>query len=254
MNEPNEPNEPNEAEAQAGQSSPTADDKLADEFRRLKESLEEKMQSLSIEVRHKLDYGIHHFDMLRNVHEVMDRCRNYMAHLPDSPGAPSAELTLGQLMAQDWDGNLAKIGVPALTPKRQDDASTQISTAWQRDDNPARHLQLKLMDNQYWLASPDGMQKIAASTRTSELHYIKERFDCDDFASLFRSACATFYGCNAVGFVWDYTGRHSYNIAACLADDGSIVFRVIEPQDDTFVAHDMQRKAPYSLENGLVLM
>jgi len=43
--------------------------------------------------------------------------------------------------------------------------------------------------------------------------YRPERYDCDDFALMYKSAYALFHGVNAIGFVIDWDGSsHAYNI------------------------------------------
>ena len=225
-------------------------------FKRLKDTFEAKSKALANDVEQKLAYSVHNFHLMAELHHLLDEARNGLSYLqdPEAPGA-SVELTIGQLMAQDWHGNLSRIGASStLTVLTVAAGTSPIQTAWMQDSNPARHLQLIMMDGTYWLPTVEDMHKIAESTRTADLHYIKERFDCDDFAGLFRGLCSVFYGVNSVGYVVDYSGRHSYNIAACTAANGGVEFRVIEPQSDRFVAHSMEHKAPYNMEQGFVLM
>ena len=61
--------------------------------------------------------------------------------------------------------------------------------------------------------------------------YRPERFDCDDFALMYKSAYALFHGINAIGFVVDWDGTsHAYNIV--WTHDGVVL---VEPQNGNVV-------------------
>lgn len=62
---------------------------------------------------------------------------------------------------------------------------------------------------------------------TGVLPYRPERFDCEDFAALYKVMHAFVLGVNAVGIVVDWTGGHAYNIV--IMSDGSV--NLVEPQN-----------------------
>lgn len=94
---------------------------------------------------------------------------------------------------------------------------------------------LKLVDDiKYWTTSYEEWFKIILEDTIDKKKYIKERFDCDDFAKVFKCHCIEKYGLNAVGLVRDFLGRHAYNV---IVDDTATAF-IYEPQNDTFIKAD----------------
>lgn len=94
------------------------------------------------------------------------------------------------------------------------------------------------MDSVYWAPSRDGFETIRneRGTQNSWLPYTTDRFDCEDFASAFRTYATRDYGVNTVGIVVDWSAdpTHSYNIIL-LANDDVLLY---EPQSDTTFSPD----------------
>ena len=66
-----------------------------------------------------------------------------------------------------------------------------------------------------------------AARLTGVLPYRPERFDCEDFAALYKVMHAFVLGVNSVGIVVDWTGGHAYNVV--IMSDGAV--NLVEPQN-----------------------
>ena len=151
--------------------------------------------------------------------------------------------------SHEFTQNLAKIGVVAKTIEWQ-----AVEKSWYSSSNPAGRLKLVPLDSKYWAVNAAGWEKILAEIDTRQDKYIAERYDCNHFAWRAKGEIDYQFGLNGCGFVIDYSGRHSYNIALCVADDGSIEWRVCEPQADAWVASEQLDRPPYNLATGTVLL
>lgn len=78
------------------------------------------------------------------------------------------------------------------------------------------------------------------------LPYRPERFDCEDYAALYKVVHSFVLGVNAVGIVIDWSGGHAYNIV--IKSDGSV--SLIEPQSNTVVLPGLEDK--YSFKRILI--
>jgi hypothetical protein len=81
---------------------------------------------------------------------------------------------------------------------------------------------------------------------TGVLPYRPERFDCEDYAALYKVLHAFVLGVNAIGIVVDWTGGHSYNIV--ILSDGTV--KLIEPQNGKVV--DPGAKGTFAFERVLI--
>lgn len=78
------------------------------------------------------------------------------------------------------------------------------------------------------------------------LPYRPERFDCEDYASLYKVMHAFVLGVNAVGIVIDWTGGHAYNIV--ILSDGEV--KLIEPQNGKVI--EPGAKGTFAFERVLI--
>ena len=116
-----------------------------------------------------------------------------------------------------------------------------------RDDVLTKDVKWRQLDGKYFLCSKEVMEQIASFAWQKFLPYRKEKFDCDDFAFLFKSWVNLVYGLNNVGLVIDDSTSHAYNIV--VTNDGYL--RVFEPQTGKW--HELGTGL-YKLEKGLVLL
>ncbi len=100
-------------------------------------------------------------------------------------------------------------------------------------------------DEIYKTVSLSSLKRIIDEDKTDLLKYIKETFDCENFAELFKSRMALNYGINAVGQVMNYSGGHAFNIIICT--DG--VF-ILEPQSDKLYSAPFDKLSKAYLVSG----
>ena len=108
-----------------------------------------------------------------------------------------------------------------------------------------------LLDNRYWAvdhAAWDAMIKAYGPDRNA---YVKERYDCDDFAFAFKGGMGHRYEVNGVGIVINYAQHHAYNLLL-VNDNGVCTAEFVEPQQDQFVRSPMPTL--YKLTTGLVII
>ena len=106
-------------------------------------------------------------------------------------------------------------------------------------------ISLKTLDGKYWTCSLDDLKRILEWDWTDQRKWASDRFDCDDFAFMFRARMAWFFGINAIAFVDDYSAAHAYNIM--VMPDGTL--RGIEPQNDL---RGIIGKGSYTLQRGRI--
>lgn len=108
-----------------------------------------------------------------------------------------------------------------------------------------------MLDDRYWAvdrATWDAMIEAYGPDRNA---YVKERYDCDDFAFAFKGGMGHRYEVNGVGIVINYAQHHAYNILL-VNEGGSLVAEFLEPQQDRFVRTPMPTL--YTLTTGLIVI
>ena len=106
------------------------------------------------------------------------------------------------------------------------------------------------LDNIYYMASEEDMLNIIAWDWIDKRKWISQKFDCDDFAFAFKSHVSEYFGLNQVGWVNDYSGRHSFNLI--IFPTGHLW--VFEPQTDSFAFLNERNRDTYPMERGLLLL
>jgi len=78
------------------------------------------------------------------------------------------------------------------------------------------------MDGEYYLTDEAGVETITEYGQTELLSYKKARFDCEDFATVFKGTAARHFGVNGVGLVIDWSAdpAHAYNLIVYTTEDG----------------------------------
>ena len=106
------------------------------------------------------------------------------------------------------------------------------------------------LDETYWGVSLETWQLILAYNGTDKKRYVKDTFDCDNFAILFAGSVADKFGINGAGIVIDYSGGHAYSALLVATADG-LAFATIEPQNDQFV---IKMDGMYDAEFGFIML
>jgi len=106
------------------------------------------------------------------------------------------------------------------------------------------------LDQVYYLTSEANFLNIVAWDWVDTYEYRKERFDCENFAFLFKAQVDLFFQLNQVGLVIDYNSGHAYNLV--LYPNGKV--QVLEPQSDALYIWTGRPEAFYSLRNAIVLI
>ena len=107
------------------------------------------------------------------------------------------------------------------------------------------------LDSTYWGVSLETWHLILAYNGTDKKRYVKDTFDCDNFAILFAGSVADKFSINGAGIVIDYSGGHAYSALLVVTEDGSLAFATIEPQNDEFV---IKMDGMYDAEFGFIML
>jgi hypothetical protein len=106
------------------------------------------------------------------------------------------------------------------------------------------------LDRKYYLTDQSNFLNIVAWDWTDSYDYIRERFDCDKFAIMFKSRVNKRFLLNQVGVVLDYGSGHAYNLI--IYPDGNIM--LLEPQNDVIFCWTRRIKVIYPLTEAYVLL
>lgn len=106
------------------------------------------------------------------------------------------------------------------------------------------------LDETYWGVSLETWHLILAYNGTDKKRYVKDTFDCDNFAILFAGSVADKFSINGAGIVIDYSGGHAYSALLVATEDGP-AFATIEPQNDEFV---IKTEGMYDAEFGFIML
>ena len=108
-------------------------------------------------------------------------------------------------------------------------------------------MEILALDNKYQVTTQKDMKKIIDWDWTDNKTYVKEKYDCDNFAFSFKAMVDRKFGVNNVGLVIDYSAGHAYNII--VFNDGAV--RLFEPQTDKWPRIGT---AMYKFEEGKILI
>ena len=112
------------------------------------------------------------------------------------------------------------------------------------------------LDSKYWVVGEDAAMDAVRSCHTDALKYVADRFDCDKFARTLYADLPLKFQLNSVGFVLDWSGRHSYNLLVVDekpdADAPVLGVRWVEPQSDAEIK--LHSKPYYDLGSGIVIL
>ena len=106
------------------------------------------------------------------------------------------------------------------------------------------------MDSNYRVCGLDDWQRVIEWDFVDQKQYLKDLFDCEDFAFHFKSRCAYHFGLNSVGLVIDWSAGHGYNVI--LLSDGRML--VYEPQTDEYWELKERPGEAYKMANAIILL
>ena len=105
------------------------------------------------------------------------------------------------------------------------------------------------LDQTYYLTDQSNFLNIVAWDWTDSIDYLRETFDCENFAFLFKANIDLFFHLNQVGLVIDYQAGHAYNLV--VYPNGGV--QIIEPQSDGLWFWNV-RPDVYNLQGAIVLI
>ena len=112
--------------------------------------------------------------------------------------------------------------VPSSTEVSQEDIEAAVSDQY----GEAAAEDILFLDGRYFSTDSEGFDSMDRLDVIEYLPYRPARFDCENFADLFKTTSALIFGVNTVGVVIDWSGGHAYNIV--YLEDGSVF--LYEPQ------------------------
>lgn len=129
---------------------------------------------------------------------------------------------------------------------------TQKDTAWLQQQLDAMKLDIARLplDATYYLTNQASFLNVVAWDWTDTLPYIRERFDCENFALLFKAHVDLHFHLNQVAVIIDYQSGHGYNLV--IYPDGNK--QVLEPQSDALYVWTRRPETFYSLKGAIALI
>ena len=121
--------------------------------------------------------------------------------------------------------------------------------------SPLRKLRFLPTDSKYRCVDLPTLKLLLERNNVSEIKYVPEFWDCDNFAMALPPDLSRTFGVNSLGFVIDYSGGHAYN-CAFVHSNGTLGIVIIEPQTDRLVqvGEGISRKEVYKAERGVVVL
>ncbi len=118
---------------------------------------------------------------------------------------------------------------------------------------PLSHLQLIPTDSKFCVQNEADWLADFKATNSRFAKYVPETRDCDNYAVFLAGAISMQHAVNGVVIVFDTSGKHSYNAVVVEGPDGTMAFRLVEPQQDVFVSADKLGKDPYVEKEGFAV-
>jgi hypothetical protein len=106
------------------------------------------------------------------------------------------------------------------------------------------------LDGNYRLTDQNNFLNIVSWDWIDSRQYVKDVFDCENYAIVFKSHIDEYFGLNQVGIVIDYTSMHGYNLV--VFPDGNVM--LLEPQTDKLFIWTSRNLVFYALEGAFVLI
>ena len=144
-----------------------------------------------------------------------------------------------------------KILVPRPIPPTIDYV-VEKSSAWvqQQLDGMGLEIVRLPLDGKYALTNRRNFLNIVAWDTTDRMEYVRDFFDCDKFAMLFKVMVNLVFRLTQVVYIIDYKSGHSYDLI--LYPDSEPM--VLEPQSDGMYMWTKRLTDFYSLEGAIALI
>lgn len=132
------------------------------------------------------------------------------------------------------------------------DYIVELDTAWVTAQLEAMKLNIVRLplDGKYRLTNRKNFMNIVAWDTTDRLEYVRDFFDCDKFAMLFKVMTNLVFNITQVADIIDYKSGHSYNLI--LFPDSEPM--VLEPQSDAMYVWTQRLDKFYSLEGAFAVI
>ena len=118
---------------------------------------------------------------------------------------------------------------------------------WKKTYDKDGKMEIYSLDTKYFLCDEKDMRAIVKWDWTDNKKYVKEKYDCDNFAFSFKSMVDKRFGLNGGGLVIDYSGGHAYNLT--VFKNGTV--KLFEPQTDGW---PKAGKGQYKFQSGLIII
>ena len=164
-------------------------------------------------------------------------------HTSEPPGNSWLPPNTFPTLAQPKD-DLAKKVADAVTVHKASD----VQDAWK--EGPGKLLQILTFDDYYHCLPKDLWIEICQFTHTDRMRYIRDFFDCNNFADTLRGLVKAEFRLNGIGLVVNVGGKHAYNAVAAF-DNGKLGIQFIEPQRDGIIVPGSS--APYKMLSGFTI-
>lgn len=148
------------------------------------------------------------------------------------------ETQLRNLLAEEF----ASV-VPSSTEVSQEDIEAAISEKY----GEAAAENILFLDGRYFSTDSEGFDSMDRLDVIEYLPYRPARFDCENFADLFKTTSALIFGVNTVGVVIDWSGGHAYNIV--YLEDGSVFLYEPQTGDRPEVGDALGDDESYTMDN-----
>jgi hypothetical protein len=106
------------------------------------------------------------------------------------------------------------------------------------------------LDGQYRLTDQNNFLNIVSWDWIDSRQYVKDVFDCENYAIAFKSRIDELFSLNQVGIVIDYKSMHGYNLV--IFPDTNVM--LLEPQTDELFIWTDRRLIFYALTGAYVLI
>jgi len=132
------------------------------------------------------------------------------------------------------------------------DYTVELDTAWVDAQLSALKLNIVRLplDGKYRLTNRKNFANIVAYDTTERLVYVRDFFDCDKFAMMFKVMTNLIFNVNQVAYILDYKSGHSYNLVLFAESEPM----VLEPQSDGMWMWTQRLDRFYSLEGAFALI
>jgi hypothetical protein len=106
------------------------------------------------------------------------------------------------------------------------------------------------LDGHYRLTDQNNFLNIVSWDWIDSRQYVKDVFDCENYAIAFKSRIDELFSLNQVGVVIDYKSMHGYNLV--VFPDSNVM--LLEPQSDELFLWTDRRLIFYALTGAFVLI